>query len=84
MRRWKPGGARLHLTLAEPGTLRLRLHADRDLVVAAGGATLAMRAAMSGVLEVPAGAGAVALAVGVSPPAEVPGLWLTGVSFHPG
>ena len=75
--------ARLHLTLAGPGRLRLRLHADRELVVQAGGATLPMRAMTSGVLDVPVQSGALALPVQVSPPALMPGLWLTGVSFHP-
>ena len=75
--------ARLHLTLAGAGTLRLRLHADRALTIEAAGCRLALARAGSGVLEVPVAAGALALEIGVASPMVPPGLWLTGVSFQP-
>ena len=72
--------ARLRLTVAGAGTLRLRFHADRALTVLAGSARLTLADATGGMLEVPVTGGAVALVVSVEGP---PALWLTGVSFHP-
>lgn len=75
------GDARLHVTLAQAGTLRLRFFADQAVTVQAGGSRLAMAPSTSGMLEVQVAAGALALGVNLEGP---PALWLTGVSFHPG
>ena len=77
------GAARLHLTLTEAGMVRIRLHADRDVVVHAAGQRLALRRASSGVLDVPVPPGGLALELTVDSAKLPPGLWLTGVSFHP-
>lgn len=76
--------ARLHLSVAGPGTLRARLHADRAVTVLAGGQTLPMSAISNAVLSLPVQGGAQSHEIGIAE--TVPGnsgVWLTGLSFHP-
>ena len=77
--------ASVHVTLPGPGDLRVRLFADRDMVVTVGGMTLELTKAMGKTIDVPVDAGPISLAIGVPKPEPggLSGLWLTALSFHP-